>query len=74
MADIDRLVKSLKRNQLQACFAVQEDDNLGLTIRGGVEYGLGIYVTGVDLESVAYKNGLKVSWKLFRFIEKNCWQ
>lgn len=35
--------------------------SLGLTIRGGAEYGLGIYVTGVDPGSEAESSGLKVS-------------
>ncbi|XP_066112504.1 whirlin isoform X1 [Saccopteryx bilineata] len=34
--------------------------SLGLTIRGGAEYGLGIYVTGVDAGSEAESSGLKV--------------
>ncbi|XP_021117850.1 whirlin isoform X7 [Heterocephalus glaber] len=34
--------------------------SLGLTIRGGAEYGLGIYVTGVDPGSEAESGGLKV--------------
>ncbi|XP_034520267.1 whirlin isoform X6 [Ailuropoda melanoleuca] len=34
--------------------------SLGLTIRGGAEYGLGIYVTGVDPGSEAEGSGLKV--------------
>ncbi|XP_074218180.1 whirlin isoform X6 [Camelus bactrianus] len=41
--------------------------SLGLTIRGGAEYGLGIYVTGVDPGSEAESSGLKVSpsdWSL----------
>ena len=29
-------------------------------IRGGVEYGLGIFITGVDQTSVASQHGLKV--------------
>jgi hypothetical protein len=33
-------------------------------IRGGVEYGLGIYVTGVDKDSVADRAGLSVSFSL----------
>ncbi|ODN04761.1 Whirlin [Orchesella cincta] len=33
--------------------------NLGLMIRGGCEYGLGIYVTGVDPGSVAERVGLQ---------------
>ena len=35
--------------------------SLGLMIRGGLEYGLGIYVTGVDKDSVADRAGLLVS-------------
>uniref|UniRef100_A0A8C6IMI0 Whirlin n=1 Tax=Mus spicilegus TaxID=10103 RepID=A0A8C6IMI0_MUSSI len=34
--------------------------SLGLTIRGGAEYGLGIYITGVDPGSEAESSGLKV--------------
>ncbi|XP_008578628.1 PREDICTED: whirlin-like, partial [Galeopterus variegatus] len=34
--------------------------SLGLTIRGGAEYGLGIYITGVDPGSEAESGGLKV--------------
>ncbi|XP_040860421.1 whirlin isoform X3 [Ochotona curzoniae] len=34
--------------------------SLGLTIRGGAEYGLGIYITGVDPGSEAEGSGLKV--------------
>ena len=36
-------------------------DTLGLMIRGGIEYGLGIFITGVDQESAAFRNGLRVS-------------
>ena len=45
---------------LQAAFKVDEKDNLGLMVRGGLEYGLGVYITGVDLHSVAFENGLCV--------------
>ncbi|XP_049751040.1 whirlin isoform X2 [Elephas maximus indicus] len=34
--------------------------SLGLTIRGGAEYSLGIYITGVDPGSEAESSGLKV--------------
>lgn len=34
--------------------------SLGLMIRGGAEYGLGIYVTGVDPGSAADDGALKV--------------
>ena len=31
-----------------------------MTIRGGAEYGLGIYITGVDEESAARRSGIRV--------------
>ncbi|OWF39924.1 whirlin-like isoform X2 [Mizuhopecten yessoensis] len=40
--------------------AVGERDKLGLMIRGGLEFGLGIYISGVDHGSVARSAGLKV--------------
>ncbi|KAM7355394.1 whirlin protein dyschronic isoform 2-T7 [Cochliomyia hominivorax] len=39
---------------------IEPGQSLGLMIRGGVEYGLGIFVTGVDKESVADRAGLMV--------------
>ena len=42
-------------------FDLVVNDNLGLMIRGGIEYGLGIFITGVDQESAAFRNGLRVS-------------
>ncbi|XP_015610162.1 whirlin isoform X6 [Cephus cinctus] len=39
---------------------IEPGQSLGLMIRGGLEYGLGIYVTGVDKESVADRAGLLV--------------
>jgi hypothetical protein len=39
---------------------IDPGQNLGLMIRGGSEYGLGIYVTGVDPGSVAERGGLQV--------------
>ena len=47
---------------------VAEDQNLGLMIRGGSEFGLGIYITGLDRHSVAENAGLKVC--TIRTIEK----
>ena len=35
-------------------------DNLGIIIRGGAEYGVGIFVVQVDQHSVAQKLGLQV--------------
>ena len=44
----------------QAILSLSEDDQLGLMIRGGAEFGLGIFVTGVLHNSAACKLGLKV--------------
>ena len=38
-------------------------DNLGLVIRGGAEYGVGIFVIQVDPHSVAERLGLQVCLK-----------
>lgn len=43
---------------------IEPGQSLGLMIRGGIEYGLGIYVTGVDKDSVADRAGLSVSYLL----------
>lgn len=40
---------------------IEHGQSLGLMIRGGIEYGLGIFVTGVDKDSVAERAGLMVS-------------
>lgn len=40
---------------------IESGQSLGLMIRGGVEYGLGIFITGVDKDSVADRAGLMVS-------------
>ncbi|KAM7303907.1 whirlin [Ixodes scapularis] len=39
---------------------VEKGGQLGLTIRGGLEYGLGVFVTAVDPESAADLAGLQV--------------
>lgn len=39
---------------------VEPSQSLGLMIRGGIEYNLGIFVTGVDKDSVAERAGLLV--------------
>lgn len=41
---------------------IEPGQSLGLMIRGGAEYGLGIFVTGVDKGSVADRAGLQVSF------------
>lgn len=45
---------------LQVNLVLGDGRSLGLTIRGGAEYGLGIYITGVDPGSEAESSGLKV--------------
>lgn len=40
---------------------IEPGQSLGLMIRGGVEYNLGIFITGVDKDSVAERAGLLVS-------------
>ncbi|XP_069746274.1 whirlin isoform X2 [Narcine bancroftii] len=39
---------------------LEDGKSLGLIVRGGAEYALGIYITGVDQGSVAEVTGLKV--------------
>lgn len=41
--------------------SIEPGQSLGLMIRGGVEYNLGIFITGVDKDSVADRAGLMVS-------------
>uniref|UniRef100_A0A3Q3J7T1 PDZ domain-containing protein n=1 Tax=Monopterus albus TaxID=43700 RepID=A0A3Q3J7T1_MONAL len=45
---------------LQVSLNMDDGRSLGLMIRGGAEYGLGIYITGVDPGSAADAGGLKV--------------
>ncbi|KAF7240984.1 Whirlin [Varanus komodoensis] len=44
----------------QVNLVLDEGRSLGLMIRGGAEYSLGIYITGVDKGSEAESTGLKV--------------
>ena len=46
---------------------VADQKMLGLMIRGGNEFGLGIYITGVDSGSVAENAGLKVGKRFYSF-------
>ncbi|XP_034520262.1 whirlin isoform X1 [Ailuropoda melanoleuca] len=48
------------RDEKKVNLVLGDGRSLGLTIRGGAEYGLGIYVTGVDPGSEAEGSGLKV--------------
>lgn len=52
---------------MQVNVFIEEGDKLGLRIRGGSEYGLGIYIAGVDPNSAAQKAGLKVTRKLLYY-------
>lgn len=45
---------------LQVNLNLNDGRSLGLMIRGGAEYGLGIYITGVDPGSAADAGALKV--------------
>lgn len=48
---------------------VEEGRELGISIRGGAEHGLGIYISRVDEGSVADNYGLKVKKEAL-----NLWQ
>ncbi|XP_065202661.1 whirlin-like isoform X3 [Planococcus citri] len=39
---------------------IEPGQSLGLMIRGGLEYNLGIFVTGVDKDSVAERSGIQI--------------
>lgn len=54
--------KRIKRVEL----LIEPGQSLGLMIRGGVEYGLGIFITGVDKDSVADRAGLMVGLKFIK--------
>ena len=58
---------------MQVNIFVEDGEKLGLMIRGGAEYGLGIFIAGVDRDCAAEYAGLKVSSHckiivIFRFI------
>lgn len=48
---------------------IEPGQSLGLMIRGGIEYGLGIFVTGVDKDSVAERAGLMVKFQINQLFE-----
>lgn len=58
-------VTNKKVRHLQVNVVVTDQKMLGLMIRGGNEFGLGIYITGVDSGSVAENAGLKVPMSFF---------
>ena len=45
----------------QVHVVLSDNRPLGLMIRGGNEFGLGIYITSIDVGQVAENAGLKVS-------------
>lgn len=47
---------------LQVELTIEPGQSLGLMIRGGLEYNLGIFVTGVDKDSVADRSGIQVKY------------
>ncbi|CAL1294802.1 unnamed protein product [Larinioides sclopetarius] len=49
----------IARYVLTVIVSVEDGLSLGLMIRGGAEYGLGIYITGVDEQSAADLAGLQ---------------
>ncbi|XP_060516526.1 whirlin isoform X2 [Cylas formicarius] len=49
-----------ERNVRRVDLCIEPGQSLGLMIRGGVEYNLGIFITGVDKDSVADRGGLMV--------------
>lgn len=49
----------------QVNLVLDDGRSLGLMIRGGAEYSLGIYITGVDRGSAAECGGLKVQFFFF---------
>lgn len=57
---------------LQVNLVLGDGRSLGLTIRGGAEYGLGIYITGVDPGSEAESGGLKVRCSRLPWQEMRC--
>uniref|UniRef100_A0A2K5D128 Whirlin n=1 Tax=Aotus nancymaae TaxID=37293 RepID=A0A2K5D128_AOTNA len=60
----------LSEEQTRVNLVLGDGRSLGLTIRGGAEYGLGIYITGVDPGSEAEGSGLKVGDQI---LEVNGW-
>uniref|UniRef100_A0A4W4GQP4 PDZ domain-containing protein n=1 Tax=Electrophorus electricus TaxID=8005 RepID=A0A4W4GQP4_ELEEL len=52
--------KSQQCAERRVNLSLDDGRSLGLMIRGGAEYSLGIYITGVDRDSAAEYGGLKV--------------
>lgn len=58
---------------LQVTISLDDGRPLGLMIRGGAEYSLGIYIAGVDHGSAAECGGLKVkpNNKIWQLLNEN---
>ncbi|KAJ8918445.1 hypothetical protein NQ315_008142 [Exocentrus adspersus] len=54
------VMKKKVSNEMRVDLCIEPGQSLGLMIRGGVEYNLGIFITGVDKDSVADRAGLMV--------------
>jgi len=50
----------LQQKLFKVELVIEPGQSLGLMIRGGTEYNLGIFITGIDKESVADRSGLMV--------------
>ena len=47
---------------------LHDDSRLGFMIRGGNEFGLGVYITGVDRHSLSESAGLKVGVSISKLV------
>ena len=57
---IDFIFISNENIFFQVKVSVEKGRRLGLVIRGGAEYGLGIFISGVDRNSLSEQSGLCV--------------
>ena len=48
---------------------LHDDSRLGFMIRGGNEFGLGVYITGVDRHSLSESAGLKVGMSISKIVQ-----
>ena len=59
-------IASVGTDERKVLLRISEGGNLGVSIRGGREYGLGIYLSRVDEDSAAQEVGLKVGDQIMR--------
>ena len=62
----------IRVNCLQVNVVVGNNTKLGLLIRGGSEYGLGIFVAGIDEDSVADRSGIMVRAIIYLIFVEVC--